>query len=383
MVEFFALFKNFFFEYKYIFLYAHQKQHITSKISFIVTLTQFTIEIFLLLIFKNFLLYLVVVISANIIKGIWISKVFNNIFKSLISIKLTQLDKLPIQEKSNINKSIKNLFILKLGARMGDSTDKIIISQLLGISMVGLYSNYLFLSGLASALLGVIRSSFQPILGKIFHSHDNESKKLIFNGIQIFNFVIVFNASFAFQSLIIPFIKLWIGDFYLLDNLVPLAMSINFFAINSIIVFLMVYEVLGLFNYGKWLNLYGAIINIILSIFLGNYFGITGILFATSISQLLTVVFYIPNLINKIILNVSSIGFIKTYLFLLFILILLFFVNQYILTITLLSHYILILFLEVIIINAILFIIFNKLPEFHWLKNYLSNFISRKKTIHN
>jgi O-antigen/teichoic acid export membrane protein len=361
--------KYYFFEYKNVFLYANQEQNKTSRITFIVSLLQYIIEIFILVIFQNYFLYLLLVIIFNVLKGLLISKLFSKSFKKIFLLKLNPKESLSLHERSKISKSLQNLFILKLGGRLFDSTDNIIIAQLLGIAVVGLYSNYLLFLSIASSLVGVLRSSFQPILGKIFHTYHIDSKKLIYNSIQLFNFILIFNASFAFQSLVVPVINIWIGNEYLLDFLTPLLMSINFFALNSIVISLFVYESLGLFHHGKWRNLIGSLINIFLSIYLGNLFGIVGVLFATTIAYSLAGIFFFPNLINKLIFNISSYDFVIKFTSFLVILILTFILNSYMQIFLSLEFYILFITIEIIFVNLSFFHFLRSSPEFLWLKS--------------
>lgn len=58
-------------------------------------------------------------------------------------------------------------------------------------------------------------------------------------------------------------------------------------------------EATGLYTKTKYLMLIAAILNLIISIILGKHIGIEGILFASSISRLLTYVWYEPYLLFK------------------------------------------------------------------------------------
>ena len=70
---------------------------------------------------------------------------------------------------------------------------------------------------------------------------------------------------------------------------------------------------MGLFKEGKKAPFFTAIINVILSIIMGNIMGVTGVFLATSISRLLTTTWYDPYLIFKKRLNLSAKKFVVRY----------------------------------------------------------------------
>jgi len=72
------------------------------------------------------------------------------------------------------------------------------------------------------------------------------------------------------------------------------------FYVNSVHFTAYTYRVtMGLFVQGRWAPLAAAIINVILSIWLGSTIGIAGIFFATSISRLLTTGIVDPILVYR------------------------------------------------------------------------------------
>ena len=58
-------------------------------------------------------------------------------------------------------------------------------------------------------------------------------------------------------------------------------------------------QTLGLFKYGKFLQIFTALINILFSVLLGYRFGLVGILFATFIARLFTNLWYDPYVVFK------------------------------------------------------------------------------------
>jgi O-antigen/teichoic acid export membrane protein len=114
--------------------------------------------------------------------------------------------------------------------------------------------------------------------------------------------------------LINPFIEIWLGEEYLLSFFAVLALVLHMY-VNSVHFTSYTYRItLGLFTKGKYTPILAAIINIILSIVLCKYFGIAGVIFATSISRLLTTLWYDPYMIYKYKFKKSPIHYYKTYI---------------------------------------------------------------------
>ena len=70
-------------------------------------------------------------------------------------------------EQKEIRKNVKDLIIYRAGNVLVNSTDSIVISDLLSTATAGCYSNYMFVS---MGIQSMISSFFDSILAKIGHS---------------------------------------------------------------------------------------------------------------------------------------------------------------------------------------------------------------------
>lgn len=117
------------------------------------------------------------------------------------------------------------------------------------------------------------------------------------------------------MTLLNPFIKLWIGEEYVLEEITVFAIVLHFY-INGIQFAGYTYRTTaGLFVKGRIAPIIAAIINVVLSIVLGYYLGITGIIFATSIARLVTTTWLDPFLVHKYEFKTSISKFIKKYFY--------------------------------------------------------------------
>lgn len=71
---------------------------------------------------------------------------------------------------------------------------------------------------------------------------------------------------------------------------------------------------MGLYRYGKWRPIISAILNIFISVFLGNRIGLIGVLLGTSIVRVLTNVWYDPIVIFRYGFGKSSTKYYYVYL---------------------------------------------------------------------
>lgn len=115
------------FAYKNSILQAHQRNDIISKITLVANTATYLIQFSLLILFKNYYLYLL---------GMLFGQALNNIITSIIADRMypqyKAKGKLSIKEIKEINQRVKDLFTSKIGGVIQNSVDTIVISAFLG-----------------------------------------------------------------------------------------------------------------------------------------------------------------------------------------------------------------------------------------------------------
>ncbi|HFI0123919.1 TPA: lipopolysaccharide biosynthesis protein, partial [Streptococcus suis] len=191
-----------------------------------------------------------------------------------------------------------------------NATDNTLISVIIGTVATGLYSNYTMIILKLTSLINTVFYSLTSSLGNLIITEGKEKRFQIFQVLQtvsnIFCIVCVTIVLFLVQD----FIKIWLGNEYLLDNMVVYAIVLNFYFSISLLPIWVFREATGLYNQIKYVMLITAILNLIISIALGNLIGLSGILFGTSISRILTYFWYEPILLfNKYFGHSSKVYF--------------------------------------------------------------------------
>lgn len=130
--------------YKKTLLDAHQLKYIGVVAKTFSWVIQDIFQIAILILTKNFILYLYVYIAATVLSNIYISKKTDKLFPYVNDKDVQKLD---TQTKSDIIKNVKAMMMHQVGNVIVNNTDNLLISGFVGIASVGKYSNYYLLIG--------------------------------------------------------------------------------------------------------------------------------------------------------------------------------------------------------------------------------------------
>lgn len=276
---------SYFFSYKKSIAIVYQKDYICDVIKLVLSIIKSILQIIVLFVFNNYILYLVIYVLSTIFTNIVISKIVNKKYPYILD---KNIKPLPDKEKKDIISSIKSLILYKIGRVSLSGTDNIIISALIGLSAVGLYSNYSLIITAIGGITYIILKGTISSVGNINATESIETKEktmfqLLFISTWLYGFICI-----CLVILLNPFIFIWIGNEYLLGiNII--GASIFYILIDGLEFASHTYiSTLGFFKQTRYSSLICAILNIILSLILGYKFGLFGIFLASSISKILT-----------------------------------------------------------------------------------------------
>ena len=281
--------------YRTAILKADQKEYKLKTINIIMSISQFIFQTIILLILKNYYLYLAIKI---------ITSIFNNIIcseKAKKDYPYIEIEKeINVEEKKSIWGNVKDMFLYQLGSVMLNNTDNILISMILGTSVVGIYSNYEMIITAITGFTSMFFTAAQASVGNLVTEKNTKKNIEVFNALSLMSFWIYGFCSICFAVLMQDFIYIWLGREYQLPMMVLLVCIFNYYIKGIIYPVWNFRFTTGLFKYTKHIMFVASAINIILSIILGIYFGLFGIFIATAISRLLTNVWYEPYKLFKI-----------------------------------------------------------------------------------
>lgn len=302
---------SYFWTYKKSIIIGVQKEYITNIYKIIFYLIRSILQILVLIIWKNFVLYLIIQVFCTFLENVCISFKADKMFPYL---KDKDIREISGEEKKHIFKNVKALAIYKFGSVILNGTDNIIISMIIGISAVGILSNYTLIVSSVIAIVGTALSGITASIGNLNATSNKENKERIFYELFLIITWIYGLCSIGLIILINPFIELWLGSKYVMSFASVLALILHFYVNGVQFAGYSYRTTTGLFEKGKIAPIVAAIINVILSFILGKYMGVVGILLATSISRLLTTTWLDPYLVHKYEFKTSSLKFYKHYI---------------------------------------------------------------------
>lgn len=276
---------SYLFAYKGSMLNADQKAYVCVIFRNIFAVIQNVVQILLLILTGNFIVYLVVQIVttflANVVQAIYVNKKY----PFLVKHKKVKIDK---EEQKGIMKNVKGMMMHKVGGFVLNSTDNLVISKFVGIIAVGIYSNYLMIINMVKSYVSQITGSSSASVGNLIASESREKTYKVFNSMF---FVYAWIYAFCFVCFFVifqPFITLWLGGEYLIDKLTLYIVLLNFLFVGMQECINTFTNATGIFWDTRLKPLFECLINLVVSIVLAYFIGLPGVFIGTLVSFILT-----------------------------------------------------------------------------------------------
>lgn len=315
IVYFIFLFNSiiqYFTAYKWSIINASQKLYKLTTINLIYQVGLNITKLAILYYTQNYILYLVIESIFGIGLNIAIVKTANHLFPYLLTKKRHQVD---TPTKKNIITNMKALFLHSVGGYFMHSTDNIVISTFVGVSTVGIYSNYTLILGTIGNMVAQILNSFSESVGNLIAMESSDKIYHVFQTIFFVNFLVISIPIIIIHNTITPFIQWWLGDEYVLGYSTMCIILINFYINNMRNSALTFKTKAGIFIKDRYTPLLQGIINLTLSLIFVRHWGLSGVLAATAISILSIGFWQFPRLIYKYTFRKSLWNYFKMYIF--------------------------------------------------------------------
>lgn len=355
---------TYFYAYKRSIIMADQKNYIITfyRYSFIFVLN--VVQIIILILTGNFILFLLIQIIFSFLENITISFRANKLYPSYLNSNKTKID---TESKSEVIKNVRAMFFHKIGGIVVDGTDDVLIASFSGLFWVGLYSNYSLIINALNSISNQIFISITASVGNLNVLEGKGKSKKVYDMIHFSNFWIIGFSSICLWILINPFISLWLGKKFLLSETIVLLIIINFYLKGMRRATLTFKDAYGLFWNDRYKPLLEAILNILFSVILGMKFGIVGILIGNILSNITTNFWIEPYILFKYGFNSRLKLYYITYGKYTFILMVSFLITNYIssfIPVGGFNNFILLILVCIGIPNILFYLFFRKRPEF-------------------
>lgn len=272
---------TYFLAYKRIIYSVSQRAYECVRVDTLVNFSFSLFKVVAILILKNYYLYLLCGLGTNLCQNILISLKSKRDFAFLNNKYKTSLDEI---KALGIIRDVKNNIVQKVSLVIYGGTDYIVISYFLGVSQVGLVTNYTMVVACVNAIIEKLLTPFQMSIGNYIYTEENGNE--LFRMFDYISFIIASIVACCYFGLFQPFIKLWLGPQYVLGVLYLLFLVCNEY-IHWNQQFLTYFRSsFGKYELDKWWIFSAAIINLILSIALAPIMGVAGVMLGSAIGHM-------------------------------------------------------------------------------------------------
>ena len=271
------------------FLFAHygsllgafQRNDLTTKIELLVKLLMYALQISVLLISRNYYVYLFIMPLCTIARNLMTCFAARRAFPEYVP-----AGKVSKNTKKDIGTMVKGAMIGRVAGVFRNSFDSAFVSMFLGLTATAIYGNYYYIMDTISCLAQI---PIHAATGGAGNSVAMESQEKNHADMMRMNFLYMWAAGWCAICMLClyqPFMKLWTGEQMLLPVSTMVLFCVYLYVLKIGDVMAIYSGTKGLFWEQRYITIAEAVGNITLNYFLGKHFGIAGILWATIITML-------------------------------------------------------------------------------------------------
>ena len=302
---------SYLYSYSWNILIADQKKYIVNSYRYIIYSIFKVLQIVYLIIKKDFVGYMIIQVISTFLENYILSIIAKKNYPILLEKNVKPLSGV---ETKKIKKNIKAMMMHKVGNTLINSTDNIIISKFIGLTYVGIYSNYYMLLNSINIVFSQAYSALTASVGNLYASTNTDKEYEVFNNINFITFWIYSLSSIILFSIINTFIEWWTNKDYMF-NMYIVGLLIVIFYVNGMRKSVLTFrEASGLFYKDRWKSIIEALINLTISIIFGIKYSVIGVFLGTIISVFSISLWVEPYILFKYSFHKDISLYFKTYL---------------------------------------------------------------------
>lgn len=270
---------SYFWSYDRTIIFARQNNYIVSIVDSLAQIICGILQIFTIVVFHNYLLYLSIIVIEKVISNLVISQYAKK--KEYYNRKTART--LTRGEKDTLIDQCKNVVITSVLGKGVNSTDNILISSLVGTTGLAINSNYSLIVTAVQSLITTFLGGATASIGDLIAENDQDKIDDCFIQYSFLYSVIAGISLNCFYFISSPFITLCFGEDFLFSRMSVILISVNIFLYLVQQPIWTFQNTAGLFASYKWVSLGQTVINIIVSLIAGKIIGINGIFLGTTL----------------------------------------------------------------------------------------------------
>lgn len=262
---------------------AYKNNYITTAISSGGIVLQYALQIAVLFRYRSFTAYLICRIVVVLVQWVVTECYTRKHYAQILKIR----QHINPETKTQLLRSIKAMFMHKVGTVLVDTVDSMIISICIGVVALGKYSNYVTILTALTGILQMVFSSLTSVIGHLYVQERAETSREYCDIFHLLNFAIASVFMLGYYAIIDSLVGMFFGTELLSERMVAYVITLNGFVQFMRRSVLMFRDATGTFYNDRWKPLVEGTINIILSIVLLRSIGVTGVIAATVLTNLL------------------------------------------------------------------------------------------------
>lgn len=254
---------------------ADQSGYVVSLVNAFCNIGMNILQVFLVVVFHSYYLYLICVIAYNLINNL----ILANMARKKYSWLRSSARSLSSDEKRSFVLTIKNMLVYRVANYLIQSMDHIIISVLLGTIVVAYYGNYCLIINMLVAIAGNFGAATSASLGNQLYS-DHERLYTSVKSVLFAQYLIFSATGVAMFVLSDSFVQVMFGAESVCDKSLSLTLAVFYYLQGVISSLENVRTIVGEYS-DRYKQLWVSIANITLSVGFTYLWGISGVVIGT------------------------------------------------------------------------------------------------------
>lgn len=300
------------------YLFAHQKALITAdQKNYIINIVHAAeqvvvciIQVILLILTQSFVLFIIVRIVCRVAEGFVLLRWYKKMYPDIDLKDSTAIER---EERRDLFHNINAMLYHRIGGFSLTSTSNMILSYFESFGLVCLYNNYSLITSNVNNMIAQMFQGVTASFGDLLNTENKQKAYDRFNVLYYVNYLVASFCSIAILVLIEPFVRIWLGDKFLLSRWTLLLIIIYFYIYGMRRVIFMARDSAGLYTPDKYMPLVETCLNIGLGIWFVQLWSVNGILLANIISMLVIPFWIQPFIVYKYIFERSVKEYFKRY----------------------------------------------------------------------
>lgn len=293
---------SYFMAHRRALLLTSQNKSVEAIISICTCMLGFILQTIAIVVFKNYYLYLICIVLTTVVDSLIVFMVTKKMFWQVNG----KTEPLEQSTKKQIISNTKAIMCHKIGGVVLNSTDSLVIQIVLcDLIALAIYSNYWLIYTTIVMLLSVVLDALQGSIGNLIAEKTPAESYVVFKRLYFAFMWLVSFCTIAIGCLSNSFIStmwgaenVW-GEYFVLIIVTCFFVNMSrqlpyYFKISA-----------GIFRQDRWAPLIEAFFNIVISVILVRFLGVSGVVLGTLISCLMVPFWNIPRVLFQEYFKVS------------------------------------------------------------------------------